>query len=113
MNERVTENIVRDKLYELGYKSPDSDVIIEEQKSAPLQFTYPLDRGRTMQDEKLKEPQTESEEYIKFKTAMMKIVSVQKAEIVKDLPKMFRERKPPTSKRIKQKVRKLDAPPNR
>jgi hypothetical protein len=44
-------------------------------------------------------PPKQSEEFIKFKTAMMKIVSVNKSEIVDALPKMFRERKPPTKKR--------------
>ncbi|MGD0348069.1 MAG: N-6 DNA methylase [Terracidiphilus sp.] len=33
MNERVTENLVRDALRKLRYKSPDNDINVEEQKS--------------------------------------------------------------------------------
>ena len=32
-NERITENIVRDKLLDLGYRDSDCDTVIEEQKS--------------------------------------------------------------------------------
>jgi hypothetical protein len=35
-----------------------------------------------------------SEEYAKFRTAMQDIVAVRKVDIVEDLPKMFRDRKP-------------------
>jgi hypothetical protein len=52
------------------------------------------------------DPTADSEEFIKFKTAMMQIVSVEKTDIVDELPKMFRERKPPknTAKKRKQKL---------
>lgn len=33
-NERLTENLVRDQLSALGYKDPDNDITVEEQKSA-------------------------------------------------------------------------------
>jgi len=33
MTERITENLVRDKLRELGYRDPDNGITIEEQKS--------------------------------------------------------------------------------
>lgn len=32
-NERITENLVRDKLSDLGYRDAESDTIVEEQKS--------------------------------------------------------------------------------
>jgi 16S rRNA G966 N2-methylase RsmD len=36
MNERITENLVRDKLRQLGYYSNKNDVLVEEQKSSIL-----------------------------------------------------------------------------
>ena len=32
-NERITENIIRNSLRDLGYYNPDNDIVIEEQKS--------------------------------------------------------------------------------
>lgn len=49
-------------------------------------------------------PKGESEEYVKFRRAMQRIVSVKKGDIVEDLPKMFRERKP--RKKAKRKPQK-------
>ena len=46
-------------------------------------------------DDRSIKPEAESEEFIKFKVAMQRIVAVRKVDIFEDLPKMFRERKPP------------------
>ena len=45
LNERITENIVRDSLHALGYLSPDCDVIVEEQKSQIAEVARLLKNG--------------------------------------------------------------------
>jgi hypothetical protein len=44
------------------------------------------------EDERPKEQESESEEFVRFKAAMLQIVSVRKEDIIEKLPKMFRER---------------------
>ncbi len=53
----------------------------------------------------------ESEEFKKFKSAMVKIVSVRKEDIVERLPKMFQERVADTRKKRKKKALRTAARP--
>ena len=48
-----------------------------------------------------------SEEFVRFNAALKQIVAVKKIEIVEDLPKMFRERKPAKKAARKRATRKL------
>jgi type I restriction enzyme M protein len=45
VNERNTENLVRDALHLLGYKSPDNDINVEEQKSQIIEVARLLKNG--------------------------------------------------------------------
>ncbi|MFB3813096.1 MAG: class I SAM-dependent DNA methyltransferase [Terriglobales bacterium] len=45
VNERVTENLVRDRLRDLGYKSTENDVNVEEQKSQVAEVAKLLKNG--------------------------------------------------------------------
>jgi hypothetical protein len=47
-----------------------------------------------------------SEEFQVFRAAMKQIVSVQKIDVVKKLPKMFQERVPPSKPRKKRRTNK-------
>ncbi len=44
-NERITENLVRDALHSLGYKSADNDINVEEQKSQIAEVARLLKNG--------------------------------------------------------------------
>jgi hypothetical protein len=57
-------------------------------------------------DEEKPETQDPSEEFKTFRAAMKQIVSVQKSDVVKKLPKMFQERVPPSKPRKKRKTNK-------
>jgi hypothetical protein len=56
--------------------------------------------------EKESDKEAGSEEFKIFRAAMKQIVSVQKIDVVKKLPKMFQERVPPSEPRKKRTAKK-------
>lgn len=60
------------------------------------------------EDDKKPESEQQSEEFKTFRAAMKQIVTVRKIDVVKDLPKMFREHKPIKKRMLKKRAKKQE-----